>query len=140
MKRAVLAVLLTVLLCAPASALNLLNVTVTTAVTGVTTAALQIQGVSGDRSLPVTMTIQCRLTYGSVARRRPCGCRPVSKSGNFVGGSVAMCLESDHQYCDAGAEWHLGTQTVPLVVQQINPLRVTHCRENPLTHITPPLC
>ena len=65
MKRTALAALLTALLCAPASALSLLNVTVTTAVTASTTAALQIRSVGGDRSLPVTMAIQCKLTYGS---------------------------------------------------------------------------
>jgi len=28
----------------------------------------------------------------------------------------------------------------PLATQQVNPLRITHCKPNPLTGITPPLC
>lgn len=66
MKRAfALSALIFLALCLPASALNLLNATITTAVTAVTTTALQIQSVSGERALPVTMAIQCKLTYGS---------------------------------------------------------------------------
>jgi hypothetical protein len=65
MKRLTLAAFLALALTAPASALNLLNVTVTTAVTASVTPNFQIQSVSGQRALPVTMAIQCKLTYGS---------------------------------------------------------------------------
>jgi hypothetical protein len=60
-------------------------------------------------------------------------------NGNFVPGQVIMCLDStgNAQPTSNGA---CSNQGVPLVVQQVNPLRVTHCKANPLTGITPPLC
>jgi hypothetical protein len=51
-----------------------------------------------------------------------------------------MCLNPTTNAATPALNGTCATQSVPLVVQQINPLRVTHCRANPLTGITPPLC
>jgi hypothetical protein len=56
-------------------------------------------------------------------------------NGNFAPGVVLLCLGAD-----GVTAVPCSSQGVPLATQSVNPLRITHCKPNPLTGITPPLC